>query len=174
MARAATLYASPLREAIHAFKYRGVARLGPLLGAYMAGRLRATAGFDVVVPVPLHPAREARRGYNQATILARTIASRWERPLVLSALVRVRETSPQVTLDLNARRGNVRGAFACVDAAAVAGRRVLLVDDVMTTGSTLDACAAVLKAAGAKQVWGFTLARVLYHAASGPPDHPAA
>lgn len=172
-ARAAALYTSPLREAVHALKYRGVARLGLLFGEYMARRLRV-AVFDVVVPVPLHPVREARRGYNQATLLAQAIASHWNRPLVLSALARVRETSPQVTLDLLARRANVHAAFACVDPAGIAGRTVLLVDDVMTTGSTLDACAAALKAAGAKRVLGFALARVPYQIADRvPPDHPA-
>ncbi len=160
MARAAAVYVPPLRSIVHTFKYRGNTRLAEPLAQYMARRVRREAlDVDFIVPVPLHRDRQRQRGYNQAELLARGLGAAFDIPVETSVLARVRATPPQVTLGLRERMENVKGAFRCVEPARVAGKRVLLVDDVMTTGSTLEACAAALKEAGTAQVWGYTLAR---------------
>jgi ComF family protein len=121
----------------------------------------SSADCDVVIPVPLHPRRLWWRGFNQAALLAMTISRRLERPLELAALIRSRMTTPQTSQDHDARRRNVRRAFAVTRPARIRGKRILLVDDVMTTGATVDECARVLMAAGAARVDVVTLARVL-------------
>jgi ComF family protein len=113
---------------------------------------------DVIVPVPLHPARLRRRGYNQAALLARELGRRVGLPVEERALQRVRATRSQMRLSAADRRRNVQGAFRCADG-RVRGRRVLLLDDVCTTGATLEACADALRAGGAESVWALTLAR---------------
>jgi len=115
---------------------------------------------DVLVPVPLHSRRQRARGYNQSLLLAREVSRRLDLPLAAGALVRRRDTPPQAkAAEADARRRNVADAFDC-RTGAVAGRRVLLVDDVTTTGATLDACARVLLAqGGASSVWAVTFAR---------------
>jgi ComF family protein len=116
-----------------------------------------------VVPVPLHPARLAERGFNQAELLAAACAPRWRLPVLGRALVRVRPTRPQTDLDAEARRVNVRDAFRAPRPAGVRDRRLLLVDDVLTTGATAAAAARALRAAGARAVGVLTLARVVRH-----------
>jgi ComF family protein len=120
------------------------------------------AGFtaDVIVPAPLHPRRWRERGYNQAELLARPLAAATGVPLALDALRRIRYTTPQVAVAGTQRRANVAGAFAG-EAAVLAGRRVALVDDVMTTGATLNACADACRVAGATAVLALTVARGL-------------
>jgi ComF family protein len=113
---------------------------------------------DVVVPVPLHRRRERDRGFNQSALLARAVATACALPTNEASLMRTRETVPQVGLDIYARRVNVRGAFRA-GREGVVGRRVLLIDDVCTTGATMEACAEALAAVGARAVWGFALAR---------------
>jgi len=117
--------------------------------------------FDVVMPVPLHPRRLWWRGFNQAALLAMTIARRLDQPTDLKSLVRTKMTTPQTSQDHDSRHRNVRRAFAVAHPARIKGRRVLLIDDVMTTGATVDECARVLMAAGAARVDVLTLARVL-------------
>jgi ComF family protein len=114
---------------------------------------------DVLVPVPLAPARRRQRGFNQAELIARGVGARLGWPVDPSLLVRVRETPQQIWLPEAERRTNVEGAFGCPNPDAVDGRRVVLVDDVMTTGSTLRACAEPLKLAGALRVYGLVVAR---------------
>jgi ComF family protein len=121
----------------------------------------SSADCDVVVPVPLHPRRLWWRGFNQAALLAMTISRRLEKPLEVEALRRSRMTTPQTSQDHDARRRNVRRAFAVTRPARIKGRRILLIDDVMTTGATVDECARVLMVAGAARVDVLTLARVL-------------
>lgn len=116
---------------------------------------------DVVIPVPLHRRRLWWRGFNQAALLAACVARRMERPLDLGSLVRLRPTPPQTSQNHDERRRNVRRAFAVRRPNRVKGRRVLLVDDVMTTGATADECARVLLKAGAGRVDVLTLTRVL-------------
>jgi ComF family protein len=178
VARSVFVYGGPLRSALHALKYRGRRDLARPLGALLATLAPADAvtGADVVVPVPLHPARLAARGFNQAELLARPLATRLGLPLVPRGVRRVRQEMPQVTLDAAARRGNVARAFAPGEA-RLRGR-VLLVDDVASTGSTASACARALREAGASSVAVVTLARALLassalrHAAR-LPDHRA-
>jgi ComF family protein len=113
---------------------------------------------DLVLPVPLHPSRERQRGYNQAALLARQFGQLSGIPVAENVIVRVRPTISQMTLDAEARRRNVMGAFQCIDRQIEEGH-LLLVDDVCTTGSTLDACACALYEAGAASVQALTLAR---------------
>jgi ComF family protein len=159
---AAAVYVGHLREAIHRFKYGYAEALAEPLGAFLANRLVTddllTETADAVVPVPIHPARERERGFNQSALLAWPVAQMLGVPLLTRAVRRVRRTPPQVGLAADARRRNMAGAFAVPDATPVAGRRILLIDDVFTTGTTVHVCAQALRAAGAKSVTVATLA----------------
>jgi ComF family protein len=149
------------RRALHALKYDGERRLAPQLGAAAARRWgRAGAGGDVLVPVPASPDRVRDRGYDQAALLA-TEAGRRLRLPVSHAVERTRATTAQFDLDRAGRAANLGGAFRVVEArrAEVAGRWVVLVDDVVTTGATLAACATALVDAGAAVVSGLAVAR---------------
>jgi ComF family protein len=156
-----------MREAIHALKYGGrpvvATPLGRLLADLAPGVVPAPPAewAEGLVPVPLHRARLAERGFNQAELLAAPCAARWRLPVFGRVLVRTRPTPPQTDLDAAARRANVRNAFAVPRPAEVRGRRLLLVDDVLTTGATADAAAQALRAAGAAAVGVLTLARVV-------------
>ena len=158
-ALAAGLFEGSLREAIHVYKYRPVRSLGEPLARWMAAQVRLTASLDTVMPIPLHRKRLRLRGFNQALLLAQGAAERFDLPLVYDNLVRVRSTRPQVELSGLERIANVRGAFHLVRPDSVADKRVLLVDDVYTTGATMNECAKVLKDAGAAAVIVLTLAR---------------
>ena len=149
-----------MRELVHALKYKGRRSLAPRLAAQMKLRGREILqDADCVTPVPLHWRREYRRGFNQARELARHLG----RPLI-EVLTRTRHTRAQVELAADRRRANIRGAFALrprlIRRQAVRGLRIVLVDDVSTTGATLDECAAVLKLGGASAVYALTAARV--------------
>ena len=170
-ARSYGLYAENLRAAILLLKFQRRERLGKRLGGLMAlawGEIEKDGEGDAVliVPVPLHSSRQRERGFNQAELLAHglstTLAKSLEKraPRVEArALRRTRPTPPQTGLSLSARRENVRGVFAVSDAGRVRDRVIVLVDDVMTTGATVSACAAALKGAGARVVAALTLAR---------------
>ncbi len=148
-----------MRQAIHRFKYENLQALAIPLGEMMSDYWRRSPlPADVIVPVPLHPHRERERGFNQATLLARELGKRIDLPVVIGSLIRVRETAPQVGLSAQERRENVEGAFLCSDE-RLAGRRVLLIDDVCTTGATLAACGIALREGSARSVWALTLAR---------------
>lgn len=157
-ARAIGAYDGPLRAIVHALKYDGRRSLAKPLAALMRERCaELLAGVDCVVPVPLHPSRQRQRGFNQAADLAKGLHAP-----ICAALKRTRATPSQTGLPAARRHKNVRDAFALTRA----GRRlhqsvVLLVDDVSTTGATLEACARVLKAAGAREVRALTAARVV-------------
>ena len=155
-------FSGPVRAALHQLKYGGERRLADPLGRAMAERWRAaSAGGNVVVPVPVHAERARRRGYDQAVLLARAASGRLGLPCVV-ALERTRATRPQFDLGRKARGANVAGAFAArasPQGGSVAGAWVVLVDDVVTTGSTLVACAAALYDAGAVAVSALTVAR---------------
>ena len=161
--RAVGTFQEPLRAAIHALKYNGNTRLAQPLGhllaqAYITHNIQA----DIIVPVPLHSERERQRGYNHAHLLAQVCSSALGIPLHAQLLARQRATAAQVDLKLSDRRQNVAGAFVCSPAFATGAlfkRKILIIDDVCTTGSTLEACAAPLFAAGAMSVWGLVLAR---------------
>jgi ComF family protein len=150
---------SPLIEALHHFKYGRDITLAPVLGAFLADRCPLRVDHDLVVPVPLGLARLRWRGFNQAAMLARVLAARRRRPWHPMALERCRATPPQVGLGRDDRRRNVAGAFAVRDRAAVYGRTILLVDDVLTPGATVEECAKTLRRAGALRVDVVALAR---------------
>jgi competence protein ComFC len=151
-----------VREVIHKFKYARQTHLRHLVGQWLrAGlddkRLRDIS-FDLIVPVPLHPARQRERGFNQASLLAESLSA----GIALRStpvLERIRYTTTQTTLDRSERMENLRNAFRLRKKADVRGLRVLLIDDVLTTGSTLSECARVLKRAGAISVHAATAAR---------------
>jgi ComF family protein len=147
-----------LRDLIHLFKFERMESLGKPLGAFLRSGLPSDARFDLLVPMPLHGSRLRERGFNQAEVLAREVGSRRGLPVVMAA-ERSRATPHQSSLKGSERRRNVKGAFRVPDAALVRGKRVLLVDDVLTTGASANACALALKQAGASQVAVLALAR---------------
>lgn len=150
---AALAYAFPADALVHALKFRGELALARLLGKLLLEKI-PSRDVDCVIPVPLSGRRLRERGYNQAVEIARHLgAARLE----IDACVRERDAPPQAGLDREARRRNVRGAFRCQR--SFAGERVALVDDVMTTGATLDALATVLKNAGAASVTNWVVCR---------------
>ncbi len=149
-----------VRQAVHQLKYRGLTALAaPLAGFINEYLANNPMPSDVLVPVPLHPKRLRERGYNQSALLARELGRLAGLPVSHGCLVRQSYTTPQVgTSSVAQRRSNIAGAFVCADR-KLEGRQVLLIDDVSTSGATLDACAAALKAAGAVSVWGLVLAK---------------
>ena len=152
-------YEGRLRQLIHLFKYGRLKPLARPLGKLLASALPRDWRYDMVIPMPLHWRRSWERGFNQSELLARVVAERLGAPLV-NAVCRKRRTPSQAGLTNAQRRTNVAGAFACSKKFSVKDLHVLLVDDVLTTGATASACAAVLKRAGAKRVTVLTLARV--------------
>ncbi|MEM7567894.1 MAG: ComF family protein, partial [Pseudomonadota bacterium] len=159
------------RRVVHALKYQDRQDLVPMMGLWMArAGAPLIADADVLVPVPLHWLRLMRRGFNQSDVLAGAVARRSGLP-VAQGLKRTRRTRQQVRLSGAARRRNVAGAFAVRDSArpAIAGRRVVLIDDVITTGATVHACTRALLRAGATSVDVLAFSRV---PAETGPDEP--
>jgi len=149
-----------VRQAILGQKYQQLRAMAPLLGQWLGDYLAANpVPGDVLVPVPLHPKRLRERGYNQSRLLALELAKLTGMRLVDDSLVRRRHNTPQArTRNVEERRDNVAAAFGCRDR-RLEGKAVLLIDDVATSGATLDACARALKEAGASSVWGLALAK---------------
>jgi len=164
IARALGAYEGVLQIAIHHFKYHDRPQLALPLGRYLAEYARKHVSelndlkFDALVPVPMHPIRQRLRGYNQSERLAQALGKELELPLLTGSLTRIRPTRAQVGLAREARYHNLTGAFQVRLPETVAGKTLLLIDDVATTGSSLHECADVLKAAGAKAVYALTLA----------------
>jgi ComF family protein len=170
-ARSFGLYAGHLRRVVLRLKYAGDERLGVRLGELLLfpwNTLNEVGKFALptIVPVPLHPSRRRERGFNQSELLAAGLLRALEKAsgravptLATASFRRRRATPPQTGLSVSARRENLRGAFEVVKPEEVRGRTIVLIDDVMTTGSTLSACARALKHAGATRVLGLTLAR---------------
>ena len=163
-------YDGGIRELIHLLKYNGIRPAANVLGRMLAETIAALeAPFDgakvLVVPVPLYKGKRGQRGFNQAELIARLaleLSSANERlQLANEVLLRIRDTRSQIGLTSHQRRENMRGAFKVAAATEVAGREVLLVDDVYTTGTTVSECARVLRRAGASKVWVATVARTM-------------
>lgn len=163
-ARALGAYEGVLRDAVHQFKYRDRPQLALPLGRLLAESARAQSlalnglRFDALLPVPMHPARRRVRGYNQAERLARVVGAELGLPLPADVLVRARAARAQVGMAADERRSNLAGAFAVRRPEWVEGKTLLLIDDVMTTGSSLHECAVSLKDSGAEAVYALTLA----------------
>ena len=163
-ARGAVVYAGAVRELVHRFKYGGKVQHCRPLALLAAGQLAAFArdcGADCILPVPLHRKRLRQRGFNQAVLLGNVLAETWRLPHYRHALRRIRWTEPQIQLTARERRGNVAGAFAVRDASLVRGRRIILIDDVYTTGSTVAECSRTLLGSGAEAVFVVTVARAM-------------
>ncbi len=170
-ARTFGIYNGTLRQLILRMKFSRRERLGERLGERLAGVWIGNAAFTslenpLLLPVPLHRSRERERGFNQSLAIARGLRRGLRRahagdvrPAISGRLIRVRPTTPQTGLSPAERRENVKGAFAVADPARARGRDVVLIDDVMTTGATLAACAAALKSAGARKVLAMAVAR---------------
>jgi ComF family protein len=152
---AAFVYGGPVARALARFKYADRPELARPLGDLLFRAVEpwiAELGAVVVVPVPLHPSRLATRGFNQSALLARRLAARSGAAVAPRALARTVDTEPQASLDRRARASNVAGAFVVRRPSSVRGDSILLVDDVRTTGATLESCAAALLRAGARRV----------------------
>ena len=149
-----------MRQTVYQLKYRNLRALAAPLARLMNNYLSANPlPGEALVPVPLHGKKLRERGYNQSGLLAKHLSKLTGLPLVDNCLVRQRQTPPQArTANVEERRNNVAGAFTCRND-DLRGRQVLLIDDVSTSGATLDACAWALKEAGVVSVWGLTLAR---------------
>ena len=155
-------YSETVQRIIHAMKYEGVSQLAQPTGDLLARKWQELADapeIDFLTPVPLHPLRLRERGFNQAELIARRIAAVLDNKVLL-ALRRIRNTPQQAKFDRNKRLENVKGAFRIVPRTDLSGKTVAIVDDVLTTGSTINECAAQLSAAGAGRIIAFTIVRI--------------
>lgn len=156
------IYDGALREAIHLFKYNGKKNLSTPLGDFLYDELKtkiAFEKFEYIIPVPLHKIRLKERGFNQTLLISRRLSKNSKIPIITNVLKKKKPTPPQADLPLKDRKRNVRGAFFLKNPHKIHGRRIILLDDVYTTGSTVNECSRVLKKAGAAEVTVFTLAR---------------
>lgn len=154
----------PLRQVVQRFKYGRKVSLGKPLGRLLAHGCQEflqECSAELIVPVPLHPKRLRWRGFNQSLLLARQLSRVYEVPVDPFLLYRTRETPPQTQLAEDERRKNVRGAFATYPEKVLQGKSILLVDDVYTSGATVNECSRVLLRSGAKEVYVLTLARTV-------------
>lgn len=161
-ARSVFIYKEPIKRAITQFKFLGCTALAELFVKAIITHLNEfikQIAPDIIIPVPLHLHRLRERGYNQCLLLAQHMARTLGIPCKKRVLRKVKPTIPQVGLSSYQRRLNIKGSFAVFDQDAVQGKRILLIDDVLTTGSTVNECAKVLVKAGADGVWVITLAR---------------
>ena len=160
--RSAFVFNNSSRAWVHALKYGGADYLGKEMGRTMAlnfSHYPELASAELIIPVPLFAKKYRRRGYNQSELLAQSFASELSLPIDKVSLKRVRNTVSQTTLGRKGRLENMTGAFVCINPKAVCRKTILLIDDVATTGATLEGCAQALKQAGAKKVMAYTFAR---------------
>ena len=154
----AVSYIGPIPKAIHHLKYEGHFAVAQPLAEIMMTAWQDRWPFpQLIIPIPLHQSRQKKRNYNQSELLAKNISKKWPIELNTNALFRIRQTTPQVGLNAHERQSNVNNAFWASD--AIKNKTILLIDDVFTTGATMHAAATSLKLAGAKHVFGFTLAK---------------
>lgn len=152
-------YAPPVDHLVHALKYRGELAVARFFAERLAERLVVTPRPDLLIPMPLHPNRMRERGFNQAALIAGHLGHLLSLKMRVDACRRVRDTPPQVDLPVDARRKNLRTAFICnID---LAGRKVALLDDVMTTGASLDELAREIRRAGAAEIHAWSVARAV-------------
>lgn len=151
-------YKGAVPELIYKFKYKGQRWLSESLGKMMAQKVDVSLNIDAIIPVPLHTRKLKERGFNQAELLAREISDRINKPMLKEGLLRVRDTKTQNTLSLSQRKANLIGAFHMNEKIDVQGLEILLVDDIFTTGSTINQCSKALKESGAKKVYFVTFA----------------
>jgi competence protein ComFC len=149
-----------VRKSIHDLKYRNLKAISPCLAELLADYLEENPlPGEALVSVPLHSRRLRERGYNQSGLLAGELGKRIGLPVMEDCLIRVKQAQPQVrAVDVEERRRNVADAFVCRDK-RVSGKQIILIDDVCTSGATLESCAAALRNSGATSVWGLTFAR---------------
>lgn len=160
VSRAVGPYSGPLKQGVHRFKYHNYQHLAQPLGKLMVQRVWIDPHYrqvDVVVPVPMSPGKLRLRGYNQAKLLAAVVAAGLNKPLV-EALRKIADTAPQTGLDRTRRQQNLQGALVLGDNGSIWKKTVLLIDDVITTGSTISACAELLRQGGANRVLALTVA----------------
>ncbi len=156
---AALRYAFPVDALIHALKYRTNLAITPVLAELLIEQLALSTPPDFIVPMPLHPARLKERGFNQAVEISRHIAKQYQITLLYDACKRIRDTPSQTGLTWKARKKNIRNAFSCeMD---LSGKHIAVVDDVMTTGATLNELARVLRKCGAREISSWVIARAL-------------
>ena len=160
-AQALAVYGGPVGKALRGFKYNRHLASGSALAKWLAREIPAEwlSGIDLIAPVPLHPRRLISRGFNQAVLLFRPLSQKYDIPLAANLVARLRNTRPQVDLPPRERQDNVAGAFGLRKPGQTLERKVLLVDDVYTTGATVNECSRALLQAGAAQVRVLTLAR---------------
>jgi len=159
--RAGGIYNGALKEVIHKFKYQGKDFLAGVLSEFLILHTQDKFDWqeiDYVVPIPLYKKNEYRRGYNQALLLGERVVGCFSKPLVFENLIRTRKTRSQMELSREERLVNLIDAFAVSKPTIFKNKNVLLIDDVCTTGSTIEECAKVLKKAGTRKVWGLVLA----------------
>jgi len=158
-------YEGTIREFIKKFKYSGQRQLtgffSDLVRRFLKENNIPKEDIDLIVPIPIHLARRVSRGYNQSELIARILSDLLKTPFSTNVLIKTKNTHPQIGLSKNNRIKNLRGSFRVPRPSPVTGKSVMLADDVVTTGATLEACAAELLRAGAKEVRAFTLARTL-------------
>jgi len=160
--RSAYVFNEVSRALVHALKYQGADYVAHVMAHFMAERYKEfpeLAGVDIVVPVPLFKTRYKKRGYNQSELLARCFANECLLGFSSAALCRMRDTPSQTHLHRAERLANMQGAFFCMQEDLIRRKTVLLIDDVATTGATLEGCAQALKKAGAKRVFAYTFVR---------------
>lgn len=161
-ARTALVFNETAQEMIHLLKYRGKRGVGRYLGRYLGEAVAREVWrgeIDILIPLPLYATRRRERGYNQSEVIAQSVAERLALPLRTDLVIRHRHTPSQTSLSTEQRRENVRGVFRVTRASAVAKQCIALVDDVFTTGATLDSCARTLLDAGADAVYALAVAR---------------
>jgi ComF family protein len=154
-------YQSPLKEAICQFKYRGKVNLAKPLAELMARELSIPPNLDFLIPVPLAADRIRQREFNQALLLADQLGPLLHRPVFNRLLIRIRSNPPQTTLKRKARLQNLRKSFAVTSPSQIKGKCILLIDDVLTTGTTISECSKTLLRSGAQEVYVATLARMI-------------
>ncbi|MBI4656236.1 MAG: ComF family protein [Elusimicrobia bacterium] len=160
--RARFVFNPQIRSVIHSFKYHSKPYLAKILAGWLLNsfeRYPELKGYDSITAIPLHPRKAAQRGYNQSELLAEIIAEEKNLTLLDKVVARKKETKSQAKLTRKERIANISGAFEVLNAGKAKGRRILLIDDVATTGSTMQECAGALKKAGAKSVAGLVVAR---------------